>query len=172
MARAVRSPVYIDPGVTLPGQTDTWQVEINVQGYPGAPSIAIEKDPLGDVNKIVRLYTQGEFRRAALTRIMNGDNINVGSEPVLPGLDDSIFEDVVLSFMRISEPRRYFVDINGRRVIEWDSRDRVIPPRPRIPLRRRASRRIEHLRAQMRRGLLDPLAKRCGYVREDETSWG
>lgn len=145
-----------------------------VKDDSGWVGVTVETDPLGDVNKIVRLLVAEPggrmvFRKAGLCPINAGDSVRVGSEPVRQVSGQ--YEDTLLSFWQFSGPQRYFAEVGDRRVVEVLSTDLPRKPVPRTPLRRRLMGKLRRGREHLRRRFLDPVAHRLGYIHDSEATW-
>lgn len=145
-----------------------------IEDESGWVGVTVEADPLGDVNKIVRLHVAEAggrmvFHKAGLCPINAGDSVRVGQEPVRQV--SGMYEDALLAFWQFSGPTRYFAEVGGRRIVEVLSTDLPRKPMPRTPLQRRLMGKLRRVREQLRRRMLDPVAHRLGYIHDSEATW-
>ncbi|HEY2066336.1 MAG TPA: hypothetical protein VGG84_10295 [Gemmatimonadaceae bacterium] len=128
----------------------------------------IEADPLGDVNRIVRLWRQNRDGTqtqlaAALHPCACRPRLKIGKGNAAnwqPGHDDPHFGWIGM-FDAV-----WYVEVDGVRVLELPYHDvyEPLPPAPRPPLRRRVRAAVK----RRARGLADAIAGRLGYTRTGE----
>lgn len=132
-----------------------------------APTISatVESDPLGDVNKIVRLRCGGRVVKTALCHVPDDAPVMVGraNAPTISLFDmDWNLATRTYSFVG------YYVEVDGRRVIEaTDAEMRLpAPPAPHIPWKFRVKRWVDRAAVKHLQPRADRLAERLGYHRE------
>lgn len=145
-------------------QASTWRVRI-------AP------DPLGSVNKIVRLMRGERQIKATLARVPAGASVRLVRDEggyrieevfALREYDWRSGEVVELPERR---PPGWRVEVDGETVLAVTDAE-LQPPRPQMP-RTPLWRRFRHWTARRARSAADGLAGRLGYHRNDECGgWG
>lgn len=144
--------------------------ELIHQAYIGDVHVQIKPDPLGDVNRIVTLIIGNRHVRSVLTRVPNGAAVKVGYQAgqFLPWLSGPGWRALV----GIPEPEGpvgpepilpcYYVEVDGRRVLEVPEHETYPPAQPQPLLRR-----LRHWTIQRAHSAADGLAGRLGHHRED-----
>jgi hypothetical protein len=128
----------------------------------------LEADPLGDVNKIVRLWrinrdgTRTQLGPAVLHPAAARARLKVGTGRDYRG---QLYRNESPWFS-IFGGAVWYVEVDGKRVIEVDHLAALepYPPPPRPPLRRRVRAAVK----RRARGLADAIAGQLGYTRTGE----
>jgi hypothetical protein len=130
----------------------------------------VEADPLGDVNRIVRLWrlnhdgTRTQLR-AVLHRVVDGATLKVAKGyPIGHRVDPADGHGVGMWALGFDQV--WIVEVDGRRVIEVPHFDAIepAPPLPPIPWRRRVRNAVN----RRKRSTLDAIARPFGYHHSDD----
>lgn len=145
----------------------------------------IEADPLGDVNRIVRICRiEGGKRtsvKAALVPITAGTTVTLSRDESTWGIAEvfalregswRIPPDPEPQLRELPPTPGWRVDVDGHTVLRAADLDIwPQPPAPRVPMRLRATQAARRACSERLRRLGDAIADRFGYIRDDEDRW-
>lgn len=157
--------IVLDPTARRVYFDDTFDAFAAFRDQRPGVCATIEADPLGTVNRIVRICRMDGGRRvgvkAALVPITAGTTVQLSWR--IPKDSPELRE--------LPTKPGWRIDVDGQTVLRVpDSDIWPQPPAPRVPMRQRATQAAKRACSERLRRLGDAIAGRFGYVR-DEDRW-
>lgn len=177
--------IVLDPTVGRMYFDDTFGAFAAFRDQRPGVCATIEADPLGPVNRIVRICrVQGGHRipvKAVLVPIAAGTTVTLSRDETAWSIGEvmtfregswRIPPEHPVPLRELPTAPGWRIDVDGQTVLRVpDSDIWPQPPGPRVPMRQRATQAAKRAARERARQVGDAIAHRFGYIRDDEDRW-